>query len=278
MKGLIFDIKEFALNDGEGIRTTVFFKGCPLRCIWCHNPEGLSHKKELYVKHNGCVHCGMCYGSCDHEECKPFGRCIHICPRDLISISGKEWESDELAEKLLRHEGFFKSTGGGVTLSGGEPLMQWEFCVELIEKLRGRIHCAIETSGYAKKDVFRSLAEKCDFVIMDIKLADDEKHIEYTGVSNELILKNAEYLKKSGIPHLFRTPLIPNITDTIENLSAISEIVGTDQIELLPYNRLAGAKYGGVGLKFTDKIDERRAGCYNVDELLSLFENAKIKK
>ena len=278
MKGLIFDIKEFALNDGEGIRTTVFMKGCPLKCIWCHNPEGLSPTKELYVKSSGCMECGLCYQKCRHEECRPYGRCLHICPRNLISISGTEWESDDLANKLLNHQDFFRSTGGGITFSGGEPLMQADFCIDVLKKLNGKIHRTVETSGFSSHKTFASLASHCDFVIMDIKLAHPDMHLEYTGVPFEPILKNALYLKKSGIPHLFRTPLVPDITDTEENLSHISDIVGDDPIELLPYNRLAGAKYAGVGLKFTDKIDESRAGNYDKDHILSLFHNAKIRK
>lgn len=278
MKGLIFDIKEFALNDGDGIRTTIFMKGCPLRCIWCHNPEGLSAGKELYVKNAGCIKCGLCYQECHHEECRPYGRCLHICPRNLISLSGTEWESEDLANKLLKHREFFSSTGGGITFSGGEPLMQADFCVDVLKKLNGKIHRTVETSGFANPKIFENLISNCDFVIMDIKLADPDKHIEYTGVPLEPILKNALYLKKSGIRHLFRTPLIPDITDTTENLSRISEIIGDAPIELLPYNRLAGAKYDGLGLKFTDRIDESRANNYDHKHILSLFNNAKIKK
>lgn len=250
MTGTVFDIKEFAVHDGAGIRTTVFLKGCPLRCVWCHNPEGLSPKRELYVKKNNCMECGLCSRGCDHEECKPFGRCLHICPRDLVSVAGREWEAKELADKLLTHKDFFESVGGGVTLSGGEPLLQSDFCVELLGYLGGKIHTAIETSGYASADDFRRVTELCDFVYMDIKIADPEKHKKYTGVDNAIILDNAAYLKSSGKPHVFRTPLIPNITDTEKNLAAIAEIVGDSPWEKLPYNSLAGAKYANVGRKF----------------------------
>lgn len=250
MNGLIFDIKEFAVHDGDGIRTTVFLKGCPLRCAWCHNPEGLSPKKELYVKQNNCLHCGLCMAPCNHEECKEFGRCIHICPKNLVSIAGTEWEAETLAKKLLVHKDFFRITGGGVTLSGGEPLLQWEFCVELLSLLKGNVNTAIETSGYAKEERFKAVVELCDFVFMDIKIADCELHKKYTGVENTLILKNAEYLKNSGKPHTFRTPLIPGVTDTEENLKAIEQIVGDSRWEKLPYNNLAPAKYANVGREF----------------------------
>lgn len=250
MTGLIFDIKEFAVHDGEGIRTTVFFKGCPLRCVWCHNPEGLSPKKELYQKFNGCLGCGLCRIPCDHEECKVVGRCLHICPKNLVSVAGVEWDAKALADKLLTHKAFFDTMGGGITLSGGEPLLQADFCVELLTLLKGQVHTAIETSGYARAEDFKRVISLCDFVYMDIKLSDAEQHKKYTGVDNLQILQNAEYLKNSGIPHTFRTPMIPDITDTEENLNGIEKIVGDSKWEKLPYNTLAGAKYASVGRGF----------------------------
>ncbi len=253
MNGLIFDIKEFAVHDGEGIRTTVFLKGCPLRCVWCHNPEGLSPTKELYLKQNGCLGCGLCKIPCEHEECKGLGRCLHVCPKNLVGVAGAEWNAEELADKLLKHKNFFDTMGGGITLSGGEPLLQADFCAELLSLLKGRIHTAIETSGYARNADFQKVINLCDFVYMDIKLADGEQHKKYTGVDNKVILENAEYLKHSGIRHTFRTPLIPNITDTEENLSAIEKITAGSTWEKLAYNTLAGAKYASVGRKF--KLD-----------------------
>lgn len=274
MKGLIFDIKEFALHDGEGIRTTVFFKGCPLRCIWCHNPEGLRATREVYLKQNGCLGCGLCRQPCTHPECRGLGRCLHICPKNLVSVSGTEWESDALAERLLGHAAFFERMGGGITLSGGEPLLQADFCEALLKKLHGRVHCTIETSGYADAADFARVTELCDFVIMDLKLADSDRHLEFTGVRNELILENAARLQKSGKPHLFRIPLIPQITDTPENLNALAVIAADSEVELLPYNRLAPAKYAGVGRIFTDRIDPD-AAC-DVD--LSVFRHVRMRK
>lgn len=274
MTGIVFDIKEFALNDGDGIRTTVFLKGCPLRCIWCHNPEGLSKNPELYVKYNGCLECGLCRRKCNHEECKPFGRCIHICPSDLVSIAGKTWDSEDLAKKLLESSEILNSSGGGITISGGEPLFQPEFTYDLLKKLAGKIHRTIETSGFASESIFQKIASETDFLIMDIKLANDEMHKKYTGTSNKMILKNAKWLKKSNVPHLFRTPLIPSITDTNTNLLAISEIVGEDKIELLSYNTLAPAKYKSVGKEFPDFINPNEAS----EPDLSIFKNAVLRK
>ncbi len=257
MTGIVFDIKEFAINDGGGIRTTVFLKGCPLRCVWCHNPEGLSREPEIYIKHTRCTHCGLCKRECNHPECQPYGRCLHICPSNLVSVAGKEWESGELADTLLKHTEIYTETGGGITLSGGEPLLQAEFAIELLSKLNGKVHTAIETSGYADSDIFKRVVNLCDFVYMDLKIFDSDKHKEYTGVSNEKILRNAEYLKHSGTPHTFRTPLIPDITDTEENLKAIEKFIGNSTWEKLAYNHLAAAKYKSVGREFGYKYDKK---------------------
>ena len=274
MRGLIFDVKEFALNDGEGIRTTVFFKGCPLRCIWCHNPEGLSAVPELYEKKVGCLSCGLCRKTCDHPDCQEFGRCLHICPMNLLHVAGQWWEAEALANRLLRRSDLYEATGGGVTLSGGEPLMQAEFAVELLSLLEGKLHRTIETCGYAKAKIFERVIHHCDFVYMDLKLAEEKAHRCFTGVGNRQILENARLLKESGIPHRFRIPLIPNITDTEGNLRALSAIIETDEVELLPYNRLAPAKYASVGRKFSSEID----GNQPVDAPLYLFQNAMLRK
>ena len=151
MKGNIFDIKEFAVNDGPGIRTTVFFKGCPLRCIWCHNPEGQDTGRTLFIK-SGCVDCGKCKIPCNHEDCKGLSRCIHACDKNLVSAVGKEWETDELAKHILKEKDLFEMSGGGVTFSGGEPLMQAKFLIELSKKLP--LHKTLETCGYTDKKTF----------------------------------------------------------------------------------------------------------------------------
>lgn len=274
MEGLVFDIKEFAIHDGTGIRTTVFLKGCPLRCIWCHNPEGLLAKRELSIKKNGCLQCGLCLGKCNHPDCQGLGRCLHICPKNLISVAGTVWDSEALARKLLLRKAFYELYGGGITLSGGEPLLQADFCTDLLGLLKGKIHLTVETSGYADAADFQRVAELCDMVIMDLKLADTDQHLEFTGVHNDKIIANALWLKESGKKHLFRIPLIPGITDSEENLSAISKIAGDSPVELLPYNKLAPAKYSSVGRKFTDRIDERAARAPR----LSIFSNAKMRE
>lgn len=248
MTGVIFDIKELGVHDGPGLRTTVFLKGCPLRCVWCHNPEGLSKRPQLSVRENGCIHCGMCKKPCSHPKCQAFGRCLHICPKGLLSVSGEEITAENLAKLLKRNE-IFWGQNGGVTFSGGEPLMQAEFLHEVLDHL-GDVSVAIETSGYTDSDTFRSIISRMDLVYMDIKLANDALHKKYTGVSNECILQNLELLRTSGIPCVIRTPLIPGITDTEENLEAIKKLVDGLPHELLPYNQMAGAKYKLFHMKY----------------------------
>jgi pyruvate formate lyase activating enzyme len=249
MIGTIFDIKEMAVHDGPGIRTTVFFKGCPLRCKWCHNPEGLSSLPQLMYKDARCIDCKNCQKECDHDDCKPFGRCIHACPENCLEISGRKIDSKELANELKESAEILGNSFGGFTFSGGEPLAQPEFLLELIEELKD-YHLCIETSGYCDSKIFKDIIEKLDFIIMDIKLADSEMHKKYTGVGNDKIISNFEILEKSGKPYLIRTPLIPNITDTKENLKEIKQIIGDSKWEKLPYNAAAGAKYKMLGMEY----------------------------
>ena len=249
MTGMIFHIKEMAVHDGPGMRTTVLFKGCPLRCIWCHNPEGLSFKPQLMYKHIRCINCKNCQRECSHEECRPFGRCIHACPENCLEIAGREVTAKELATELKASAEVLGDSFGGFTFSGGEPLAQPEFLLQLIEELKG-FHLCIETSGFVDSEVFKRVIDKLDLIIMDIKLADSNLHKKYTGVSNELILKNFEILKNSGKPYIIRTPLIPNITDNRKNLDDIKTIIGDSVWEKLPYNIMAGAKYKMLGMEF----------------------------
>lgn len=250
MTGIIFDLKEMAVHDGPGLRTTVFFKGCPLRCRWCHNPEGLSPQPQLLVKTARCRNCGLCRRGCGHDDCRPFGRCLHICPENCLEVAGRTLSAEALAAELRQSAQLLGSGFGGVTFSGGEPLAQPGFLLETASRLAG-VHLCVETSGFAAEAVFRQAVDAMDYVIMDLKLADAELHRQYTGVDNGPILSNLRLLQRSGKPHLIRTPLIPGITDTAENLSAIEALLDGSPWETLPYNPLAGAKYPMVGLEFT---------------------------
>lgn len=249
MNATIFDIKEMAVHDGPGIRTTVFFKGCPLRCRWCHNPEGLRREPQLMYKTARCRRCGLCQKGCRHPECQPFGRCLHICPENCLTVSGREVSAADLAATLKKSADLLGPDFGGFTFSGGEPLMQKEFLLELLPMLQDH-HLCIETSGYTDSESFLRVLSMLDFVIMDLKLADPGMHREYTGVDNSRILQNFALLKESGKPFLIRTPMIPGITDTEENLKALSDLLGDAPWEKLPYNSMAGAKYAMLGMEF----------------------------
>lgn len=267
MIGTVFDIKEMTVHDGPGSRVTVFMKGCPLHCIWCHNPEGLSAAPELMIKHAGCLKCGLCQKGCNHPECAPFGRCLHSCPKGLVTRVGTEYTPEQLAGKLSGYKDFLASVGGGITFSGGEPLMQADF-VAATAKLIPDMHKALQTSGFADEQDFLKVLSVMDYCLFDIKLADSKQHKKYTGVDNKKILNNYKALVLSGLPHVVRVPLIPGITDTPENLTAISEIVGEDRVEVMRYNSLAGAKYSMVGREFT--LPDLKSN--EVD--LSVFKNA----
>ena len=271
MKGTIFDIKEFSIHDGPGGRVTVFLKGCPLRCTWCHNPEGLSSKPQLMYKKNLCTHCGSCKIPCNHSVCIDFEKCVYSCPNGCLSVAGKTIESWELAEKIKGYKDFFEITDGGVTFSGGEPLMQGEFLLDVLSELDG-IHTAIQTSGFADYKLYKKIIDRVDYVMQDIKIADSDLHKKYTGVDNAVILKNIEYLKNSGKEFVFRIPLIPDITDTEENLIKISRITENHPVELLKYNTMAGAKYEMLNMKYSLKSQPNEEIDYT-----KYFQNAKMR-
>ncbi|MHB1151713.1 MAG: glycyl-radical enzyme activating protein [Eubacteriales bacterium] len=274
MKVVLFDIKSFAIGDGPGIRTTVFFKGCPLRCRWCHNPEGLSADVQLCIKTPQCTHCGKCLKKCTHAECQKWGRCLHICPQGNISIAGKEYDSETLASILKRDTDLYLSSGGGVTFSGGEPMMQISFIRELIPKLYG-IHTAVETSGYISPDKFINDISLFDYVMFDLKLYDNDSHIEYTGVPNKWIHENLRMLQSSGKKHVLRIPVIPDITDTEHNLRGLAKLAGDSDVELLSYNTLAGAKYTNFGMKYP--LEDIRPSVRSVFEFEKYFRHVKSR-
>jgi len=258
LNGLIFDIKEFGLHDGAGLRTTVFFKGCPLSCRWCHNPEGISPSPELLCNLSRCTHCGLCQKKCTHPECAPFGRCIRICPQDNLHIAGHYMTPQALAARLMENEEFLRF--GGVTFSGGEPLLQGNFILELLPLLPG-IRTGIETCGCAAPDLFDRVTRKLDQIYIDCKLFDETAHKHWTGLSNRIILENIVCLMKQNRPFTVRTPLIPGVTDTDRNLSAIADFLSPAadrvRVELIPYNPMTGAKYASVGKTYTPPFDEK---------------------
>ena len=226
--GTIFSIEEFAINDGPGIRTTVFLKGCPLRCAWCHNPEGWSPKPQWLDK------------------------------KGRKELCGYEITAEELAAKLLRDKELYQDSGGGVTFTGGEPLAQAEFLCEVMNCLPD-VHKAIETSGFASVETFMKVLDRTDLVLMDIKMVDSELHRKYTGVDNRFILDNLRVLKSSGKPFIIRIPLLPGVNDTRENMEATAALLeGADnlqRVELLRYHKTAGAKYPMMGATYDPPFD-----------------------
>ena len=260
MYGTVFSIEEFSVFDGPGIRTSVFLKGCPLRCMWCHNPEGQKHDAEIARSLNGCIGCGECQKHAQNIDGRFVftAESIKSCPNGLLRVCGDKMSADALCEVLLKNENILKN-GGGVTFSGGEPLLQNEFLFECLKTLRGRLHTAIQTSGYAPAEVFDMALSLADYFLFDIKLVDPVMHKRYTGVTNEIILHNLTMLSKSGKDFVIRTPLIPSVTDTAENIEAIASLLsknGIKYIELLPYNKMAGGKYAMIGRCYKVDFDE----------------------
>ena len=260
--GLVFDIEEFAVYDGPGIRCAVFVKGCPLRCMWCHNPEGLAAHPQRVVTHSLCIHCGSCDRVCPSpSHCIGCGKCVEVCPKGCIRIAGTKMTALQVAEKIRKQAAILKLNGGGVTFSGGEVLMQPEFIVA-VRKLVPDVHALIETSGFAKPEVFHMVAEAMDMVIMDIKIADPALHRKYIGADNAMILANLEQLKAMNKPFRIRVPLIPTVNDTHENMEATARLLENcptlEMVELLRYNKSAGAKYSGVGLTYNPDFPEQQ--------------------
>lgn len=262
--GVIFDVKEMAVYDGPGVRVTVFFKGCPLSCMWCHNPEGLIPSPQLMRISNGCHACKKCQQPCSHLECATFDLCTKICPEGLIRVVGEWVESKDLANRLKQYAPAF-GTSGGVTISGGEPLMQPDFLLDLLQELKP-LHTALETSGYGSLATFEQAVELTSLILFDLKLVNEEKHRKFTGRSNGLILQNLNTLKASGKPFVIRMPIIPGLNDTRIHFQQVTELLADAKervsVEILPYNPLAGAKYDLVGLPYPLECIKERKGNY----------------
>lgn len=257
-RGIVFDVREFSVHDGPGIRTTVFLKGCPLRCLWCHNPEGISPAPQA-LELAGCERCGRCRVPCAHEACRGLGRCVKVCPKGLVRVSGEEVSAEALAERVKRNAPFFED-GGGVTVSGGEPLMQPEFLFELLERLKP-LHTAVQTSGYAPPDVFRGAAGRCDLIYIDVKHLDPGIHRKLTGADNAPVQANLDWLMGRGKPFVVRVPLIPGVNDDPGFLEALPGRLagarGLLGVEFMPYNPFTPAKYAMAGMEFGLGVKER---------------------
>ncbi|MBR5301980.1 MAG: glycyl-radical enzyme activating protein [Clostridia bacterium] len=277
MTGVVFDIKEFAVFDGPGIRTTVFMKGCPLRCSWCHNPEGLSPEPQLMISKAACTDCGACRAACPQPEngCAACGACIPFCRGGYRKIIGTRWQAEDLAARLLKDADVYALSGGGVTFSGGEPLMQWPFVRDVLSRLHG-VHTAVETSGFASDAVFEEAMARFDLIMMDWKVSDPAAHKRYTGAEQDVILRHARMLAKGDTPFILRMPIIPGVNDNAAHFETAASLVRDAKallrIDVLPYQRAAGAKYEMIAMDYRPGFDESREPVF----FTSIFEREGI--
>ncbi len=268
MTGTIFEIKRFAVHDGDGIRTTVFLKGCSLKCVWCHNPEGISAKPQLSYHKDKCIGCGECVGVCpegahgmtdsghvfDREKCISCGKCEEVCLGEALKLYGKKMTVEELMPTLLEDRDFYENSGGGVTLSGGECLMQADFCAELLKALkRENINTAVDTCGQISREAIDKVIPYTDIFLYDLKAYDPAVHKKCTGHTNELILENLRYIDECGKKIEIRIPYVPEYNSG--ELEKIGEFLSTlknlTRVRVLPYHNYAGSKYESLGMDNT---------------------------
>lgn len=270
MNGIIFNIQRYSVNDGPGIRTTVFLKGCPLHCKWCHNPESISLEKELILREDRCIRCGECFLTCnyfavnsvdgkyitDRGICAHCGRCVEVCFAEARAVVGKEMSIDEVIEEVEKDIIFYNQSGGGVTYSGGEPFLQHEFLIELLKASKQiNLHTAVDTSGYVRFEILQQANRFIDLYLYDIKTLDDTIHKSFTDVSNKLITDNLKRLVELEKQIIVRVPIIPTINDRLEEIRQIGHFIkslgGIDEIHILPYHKTGVEKYHRLGQQYS---------------------------
>ncbi len=261
LTGTLFNIQKFSINDGPGIRTTVFMKGCPLRCIWCHNPESKSAKPEIFFDSKKCVGCRECARVCpnnchrftetthiyDRSSCIACGKCADVCMPAALEVAGYEKTVQEVMEEVLKDKIFYDNSGGGITLSGGEPMAQFEFTYALLRAAKeAGLHTCMETCGFTKKENFEKIADFVDIFLYDYKETDPVRHEEYTGVSNVLILENLHFLDSIGAKTILRCPIIPTLNDREDHFTGIAATADSLrnilEIHIEPYHPLGSGK------------------------------------
>jgi len=264
--GIVFNIQKFSIHDGPGIRTNVFLKGCPLRCLWCHNPEGLEAAPEIEYQANKCIGCGacsVCPQGChkfymetghiyDRADCIRCGICVEKCPAAALKMVGEIYTVEQVMEKVMADKVFYDKSGGGMTLSGGEPLYQPKFALALLQEAKNRgLHTALETSGFASAEVFKSVLPYTDLLLFDYKATGEERHKELTGVPQKGILANLETANAQGKPIVLRCPIVPGINDNTEHYDAIAALANrlssVIQVDLEPYHTLGTGKAPKLG-------------------------------
>jgi len=295
--GIIFDIKRYAINDGPGIRTAVFFKGCPLDCWWCHNPEGQSGKPQLIFRANRCKSSKACLNACPREaitwnegsvtnwdECDDCGKCAEVCYAGAREIIGREMTINQLMTEIERDIPFYDQSVGGVTFTGGEPMQQREFLQDaLLACKEQQIHTTVDTSGHTSWKNLSAILPLVDLFLYDVKLMDANKHIKYTSVSNRRILDNLYKLSSAKAHIIVRIPLIPGINDDNENMKSCGSFLAAlpqlDGVELMPYHEIGIAKYQALGMNYrlANTILPLNEQISKVEELLSGYHLAVIK-
>ena len=266
---MVVEITRMTVHNGPGIRTLIIFKGCPLRCIWCSTPESQDESAEIVYYPDRCILCGDCIPVCpgnaltagdeaviiDRKLCDNCGRCVSVCYTEALKLVGEEYTIEELVQEVRKDEVIYKHSGGGVTVSGGEPLLEPEFTLELLRSFKqNKINIGVDTCGFVPRDTLESVLSYVDFFLWDIKHMNAEKHVDHTGVSNELILDNLRFVSDSGIPVYLRLPLIPGYNDSEANLRAVCEFAkdlsSLVTIDLLPLHHLGKARYIALGHQY----------------------------
>ena len=258
MKATLFDIQRNSFVDGPGIRTTVFFKGCNLKCAWCHNPESQSVRPQILFYREKCTGCGRCREVCPNhlEKCDLCGKCELYCASDARKLCGKEYSAEEVLSEIVKDKAFYELSGGGATFSGGECMLQIDFLCEILEKCKENgIHTAVDTAGNVPWEYFERIIPYTDLFLYDVKVLDNEKHKKYTGVENRLILDNLKKLFMIGAGVWIRIPVIPGVNDSEEEMLKTKELLkpySPLRIELLPYHKMGEHKYGALNRQMTE--------------------------
>lgn len=290
----IVNIQRFSIHDGPGIRTTVFFKGCPLACSWCHNPESISPGIQIAYEEKRCVHCGLCVEACHvhlhfmkeghhylrHQGCTGCGECIRCCMSEALSLKGSLMSIEAILDELEKDMDYYKNSGGGVTFSGGEPFMQPEVLERLIDECHALgLNVYIDTSGFCESAVFEAIAPKADGLLYDLKLMDPALHETFTGLPNDRILKNFLFCMKQGLQLRVRQVIVPGITDTQENLGRLIDFLKmagySNPVDLMIYHRMGAHKYKMLGIPYLlDQLtppDEQQ-----IERIVSRFTQAHV--